>query len=150
MAQQRLTDRELRAWTTSMHMMEVLRGRIEQQLQATSGLSNADYSVLNLLSEAPDQRMRIFELARTAGWEKSRMHHQLTRMSKRGLVERERCGSRGMDAVLTADGLEALTSAVPGHTREVRRLIVDRLTPEELDQFADLSSTILENLQSEQ
>lgn len=150
MAQQRLTDRELRAWTTSMHMMEVLRGRIEQQLQATSRLSNADYSVLNLLSEAPDRRMRIYELARTAGWEKSRMHHQLTRMSKRGLVERKRCGSRGMDAVLTADGLEALKSAVPGHTQEVRRLFIDCLTPEELDQFADMSSTILENLQSEQ
>lgn len=149
MAQQGLTDRELRAWRTSMQMMELLRGRIEQELQACSGLSNADYSVLSLLSEAPDERMRIYELARSAGWEKSRMHHQLTRMSKRGLVERERCGSRGMEAVLTADGLEALTSAVPSHAQEVRRLFVDPLTPAELDQFAELSGTVLETLRSE-
>ncbi|GAA1486624.1 MarR family winged helix-turn-helix transcriptional regulator [Brachybacterium fresconis] len=150
MAQQELTERELRAWRTSMQMMELLRGRIEQQLQATSGLSNADYSVLSLLSEAPEQRMRIYELCASAGWEKSRMHHQLTRMSKRGLVERERCGSRGMDAVLTEVGMDALVSAVPCHAREVRRLFVDHLTPEELDRFAELSGTILEHLRSEQ
>lgn len=150
MAQQELTERELRAWWTSMHMMEILRGRIEQELQACSGLSNADYSVLSLLSEAPETRMRIYELARTAGWEKSRMHHQLTRMSKRSLVERERCGSRGMEAVLTPVGLDALKSAVPSHTQEVRRLFVDCLTAEELDRFADISGTILENMQSKQ
>lgn len=94
--------------------------------------------------------MRIYELARSAGWEKSRMHHQLTRMTTRGLVERERCGSRGMDVVLTSAGLDALTSAVPCHAQEVRRLFVDHLTPEELDRFADLSGTILENLRAEQ
>ena len=150
MTQQELTERELTAWRTSMQMMELLRGRIEQQLQATSGLSNADYSVLSLLSEAPEQRMRIYELCRSAGWEKSRMHHQLTRMSKRGLVERERRGSRGIDAVLTEAGMDALVSAVPCHAQEVRRLFVDPLTPEELDRFAELSGTILEHLRSEQ
>ncbi|MFI6937100.1 MarR family winged helix-turn-helix transcriptional regulator [Streptomyces sp. NPDC050287] len=144
-----LTERELRAWRTSFEMLELLRTRIEQQLQASSGLSNADYTVLALLSEAPDRRMRVFELARGAGWEKSRMHHQLTRMGKRGLVIRERCGSRGMEAVITADGLAALRKAAPSHAQEVRRLFVDRLTPEELDQFAGLSATILDSLRAD-
>ncbi len=144
-----LTERELRAWRTSFEMLELLRTRIEQQLQASSGLSNADYTVLALLSEAPDRRMRAFELARVAGWEKSRMHHQLTRMSKRGLVIRERCDSRGMEAVITADGLAALRKAAPSHAQEVRRLFVDHLTPEELDQFAGISATILDSLRAD-
>ncbi|RSN11190.1 transcriptional regulator [Streptomyces sp. WAC 05977] len=131
-------------------MLELLRTRIEQQLQASSGLSNADYTVLALLSEAPDGRMRVYELGRAASWEKSRMHHQLTRMGKRGLVTRERCGSRGMEAVITANGLTALKQAAPSHAREVRRLVVDRLTPEELDQFAGIATTILEHLQEDQ
>ncbi|WP_433272757.1 MarR family winged helix-turn-helix transcriptional regulator [Actinosynnema sp. CS-041913] len=149
MVQQRLTERELRAWRTSFQMLELLRTRIEQQLQADSGLSNADYSVLALLSEAPDGRMRPYELGQVAGWEKSRMHHQLTRMCKRGLVTRERCGSRGVDAVITAKGLATLEKAVPGHAQEVRRLFVDPLTADELDQFARIAGTILDNLQAD-
>ncbi|GAA3220301.1 MarR family transcriptional regulator [Nonomuraea helvata] len=131
-------------------MVESLRTRIEQQLQASSGLSNADYTVLALLSEAPGGRMRSYELGRAAGWEKSRMHHQLVRMHRRGLVARERCGSRGIYSVLTEEGLAALKQAVPGHAEEVRRLFVDRLTPDELDQFADLAAKILDNLEADE
>lgn len=149
MAQQGLTDRELRAWRVSFRMLELLRTRIEQQLQATSGLSNADYTVLAVLSEAPGHRMRVYELVHLAGWEKSRLHHQLTRMSKRGLVTRERCGSRGMDAVLTEKGFTALKEAAPAHAQEIRRLLVDRLTSEELDRFAEISAIVLDGLQAD-
>jgi hypothetical protein len=45
-------------------MQELLRTRIEQQLQAGSGLSYADYSVLAVLSEAPEGRLRPYELSR--------------------------------------------------------------------------------------
>jgi DNA-binding MarR family transcriptional regulator len=85
-----------------------------------------------------------------AGWEKSRLHHQLTRMSTRGLITRERCGSRGMYAVITAKGLAVLKEAAPGHAQEVRRLFIDRLTPEQLDQLAEISTTILDTLQGGQ
>lgn len=145
-----LTVRELQAWRTSVQMLELLRTRLEQQLQASSGLSFADYAVLSLLSEAPDGRMRVYELARAADWEKSRLHHQLTRMGKRGLVDREPRGSRGMDAVITAKGLEAIRKAAPGHSREVRRRFVDCLTPEELDQFAGFARTVLDGLRADQ
>jgi DNA-binding MarR family transcriptional regulator len=150
MEQRGLTERELRAWRVSFHMLELLRARIEQQLQASSGLSNADYTVLALLSEAPDRRVRAHELGAMAGWEKSRMHHQLARMCKRGMITRERCGSRGVEVVITAKGLTALKEAVSSHAQEVRRLLVDRLTPEELDQFAAIATTILDNLRADE
>ena len=147
---QDLTERELRSWRTYLEMQELLRTRIEQQLQASSGLSYADYNVLAVLSEAPGGRLRPYELSRMIGWEKSRLHHQLTRMSTRELIIRERHGSRGMYAVITARGLSALKEAVPGHVCEVRRLFVDRLTPEQLDQLADISGTILGGLHADQ
>ncbi|PZG34448.1 transcriptional regulator [Spongiactinospora gelatinilytica] len=131
-------------------MVLLLPARLEQQLQAGSGLSNADYTVLALLSEAPGRRMRSYELGRTAGWEKSRMHHQLTRMSRRGLISREPCGSRGIYAVLTDEGFAALKKAVPGHGQEIRRLFIDRLCPEELDRFAGLAAKILHGLDADQ
>jgi hypothetical protein len=62
-----------------------------------------------------------------AGWEKSRLHHQLARMCTRGLITQERYGSRGIYAAITAKGLAALKDAVPARAREVRRLFIDRL-----------------------
>lgn len=150
MERQELTERELSAWRAIFQMQELLRNRIEQQLQATSGLSNADYSVLALLSEAPGGRMRAYELGQAAGWEKSRLHHQLTRMCARGLITREPHGSRGIDAAITVKGLAVIKEAVPGHAREVRRLLIDRLSPSQLDQLSELATTILNGLQADQ
>jgi DNA-binding MarR family transcriptional regulator len=148
MEQQGLDERELRAWRAFFEMQALLRARIEQQLQASSGLSGADYGVLAVLSEASEGRMRAYELSRMTGWEKSRLHHQLTRMSTRGLITREPCGSRGIDAVITAKGLAAIKEAAPSHAQEVRRLVIDRLTPEQIDQLADIATTILDNLRA--
>lgn len=150
MANEGLTERELAAWRTSIRMMEMLRGRLEQQLQANCSLSLADYSVLSVLSEAPGGRMRLYELSQAANWEKSRLHHQLTRMVKRGLVDREPCGSRGIEAAITAHGFAVIREAAPGHAQAVRQLFVDSLTPQELDQFAEMAGTVLRNLEAEQ
>jgi len=127
-------------------MAERLRLRIEQQLQTTSSLSNADYTVLALLSEAPEGRLRVYQLGRTAGWEKSRLHHQLTRMCTRGLVARERTGSRGIEAVITSKGMEALRGALPGHTAEVRRSLIDALSAQQLAQLEQIAGAVLAHL----
>jgi DNA-binding MarR family transcriptional regulator len=145
--QWQLSAVELAAWRESFRAWEHLRLRIERQLQAASGLSNADYTVLAVLSEAPDGRLRAYELGETLGWEKSRLHHQLTRMGDRGMIVRERCGSRGIDAVITAHGLAVLTDAVPAHSREVRRLFVDPLSSKQLADYARISSALIANLE---
>jgi DNA-binding MarR family transcriptional regulator len=99
-----LDAREARAWRGFVQMQTELRARTNRQLQREAGLSEADYAVLVGLSEAPDGRLRAFELGRQVGWEKSRLSHHLSRMEQRGLVRRERClsDSRGAEVVLTA------------------------------------------------
>jgi DNA-binding MarR family transcriptional regulator len=141
-----LTEREMTAWRTFYEMQEVLRGRLEQQLQEDSGLSNADYTVLVALSEAPDGQQRAVELGRRLGWEKSRLHHQLTRMCRRGLVQRRSGDGRAIHAAITAAGRAALTSAAPRHRQQVRRLVLDRLTPQQIDQLAVIARTILDGV----
>lgn len=141
-----LTEREMTAWRTFYEMQEVLRGRLEQQLQEDSGLSNADYTVLVALSEAPDGQQRAVELGRRLGWEKSRLHHQLTRMCRRGLVQRRSGDGRAIYAAITVAGRAALTAAAPRHRQLVRRLVLDHLTPQQIDQLAIISRTILDGL----
>jgi DNA-binding MarR family transcriptional regulator len=148
--QGRLDEHELHAWQTFIQMQEVLRSRIDQRLQACGGLSLADYSVLTVLSGAPGGRLRPYRLSATLGWEKSRLHHQLTRMARRGLVERQCGDARAIYVEMTPQGLGALAQAAPGHSRDVRELVIDRLTARQLDQLTEISAAILAPLVDEQ
>ena len=65
-----------------------LEGELARQLAADSGLSYPDYLVLVALTDRPDGRMRLFELAGVLGWEKSRLSHHVARMATRGLVKK--------------------------------------------------------------
>ena len=141
-----LSKQEMAAWRAFFATQEVLRGRLERHLQSDSGLSNADYTVLVALSEADGGRLRAVELGQRLGWEKSRLHHQLSRMCGRGLVRRDSGTGRAMYAAITDAGRSALEGAVPRHRQHVRRLVVDRLNPEQIDQLADISAAILAGL----
>jgi len=97
-------------------------------------------------------RRRVYELGRMIGWEKSRLHHQLTGMGKRGLVRREfdPDNPRAVHAVLTDAGLDAIKQAAPTHGREVRRLFFDRLSDRQVAQLAKISRQVLDGLLPEE
>ena len=140
-----LDEREERAWRALQFMQMRLDGELARQLAVDSGLSYPDYTVLVALTDRPDGRMRLFELARDLGWEKSRVSHHISRMADRGLVAKERCDSdrRGAYVVVTRRGRDEIASAAPGHVMAVRRLFVDRLTPQQLDEVRDVAETVL-------
>jgi DNA-binding MarR family transcriptional regulator len=89
--------------------------------------------------------MRLFELAEALGWEKSRLSHQVARMAGRDLVTKEKCDSdrRGAFVVVTGYGRSVIEAAAPGHVAAVRRLFVDRLTPDQLDAIGDAAEVVL-------
>lgn len=97
------------------------------------------------LTEQPDGRMRPVELGAELGWEKSRLSHHVSRMTKRGLVTKERCPSdrRGSFVAVTAQGRAEIAAAAPGHLTAVRELFVDHLTDAQLDAIADVAETVL-------
>jgi DNA-binding MarR family transcriptional regulator len=122
-----------------------LDGELARQLAADSRLSYPDYLVLVALTDRPDGRMRLFELAGVLGWEKSRLSHQVGRMADRGLVKKERCDSdrRGAYVVVTKRGRREIEAAAPGHVAAVRRLFVDRLAPDQLEVLGDAAEIVL-------
>ena len=97
------------------------------------------------LSEAPQQRLRPFQICEALNWEQSRLSHQLTRMQQRGLLTREECEAdgRGAFVVLTATGADAIGAAAPGHVAAVRSLIFDRLTEDQRAAFEQACSAIV-------
>jgi DNA-binding MarR family transcriptional regulator len=143
-----LDAREQRAWRALQMMQMRLEGELARQLAADSGLSYPDYAVLVALTDRPDGRMRVSELARELGWEKSRASHHLTRMAARGLVKKERCPSdrRGSFIVVTKRGRKEIEAAAPGHVDAVRRLFVDRLSARQLESIREVAETVLAGL----
>ena len=146
-----LDEREERAWRALQFMEMRLDARLASELAAVSDLSYPDYTVLVALTDRPDGRMRVFELAATLGWEKSRVSHQIARMADRELVAKEKCDDdrRGAFVVVTDRGLAAIEAAAPHHVETVRRLFVDPLTPAELDALGRAAQKILDAIDRE-
>jgi DNA-binding MarR family transcriptional regulator len=146
-----LDEREERAWRALQFMQMRLDAELARQLAVASGLSYPDYVVLVALTDQPDGRLRLFELGRVLGWEKSRLSHHVSRMVARGLVEKEPCDSdrRGAHVVVTAAGRAEIEAAAPGHVAAVRRLFVDRLTPAQIDAIAEAAEAVLAGLEGE-
>ncbi|MEU8820008.1 MarR family winged helix-turn-helix transcriptional regulator [Actinoplanes sp. NPDC048796] len=121
-----------RAWLAFMRVQLRLNFEMNRQLQADSGLSLADYDVLNALSNSPGGGMAITALAAVLGWERSRLSHHTKRMAGRGLVSSGLAAAdrRVTEVSLTAEGRRAIETAAPGHVELVRRLFFDGLSPE--------------------
>lgn len=128
-----LSDDEQRQWRSWLAASLLLNDRLSRDLQEQHGLTIADYEILVHLSEAPDRRLRMSELAEAALSSRSRLSHQIDRMARAGLVDRESCADdrRGSFAVLTQHGWDVLVAAAPDHVESVRRHLVDALTPAE-------------------
>jgi DNA-binding MarR family transcriptional regulator len=143
-----LNEREARAWRGYERMQTRLEAQLARDLQRDCGMSIADFEVLVHLSEAPEGRLRVFELGNEMEWEKSRLSHHLSRMEGRGLVAREECDTdaRGAYVVLTAQGRKAIEGAAPQHVEHVRRYLIDALDPTQLDALGDIAETVLEQL----
>ena len=139
-----LDEREQRAWRALMVMQEGLSEFLERRLRTRCGLSQADYQVLAHLSEAPEGRLRPFELGALLRWEKSRLSQHLGRMEKRDLVTREPCATdqRGAVVALTDPGRVLIEAAAPQHVSDVREVFVDHLSPDELDTLAAIGDTV--------
>jgi DNA-binding MarR family transcriptional regulator len=129
-----LTATELDAWLSLVRLFMWLPWSIDQQLQRDANLSMVEYQVLAMLSNRPQQTMRMSSLAEVTNASLSRLSHLIKRLEARGLVRREPdpADGRFTNAILTEQGLKTLTKAAPGHVAHVRSLVIDVLPPEQL------------------
>lgn len=143
-----LDRREMRAWVRLAAVLELLPGVLDAQLRQDAGVTHFEYFVLGSLSEAPDRTLRLTDLARRTNATLPRLSNVLTRLEGRRFVERSACPEdrRATNARLTDRGWTKVQEAAPGHVATVRRHVIDGLTPQELDQLADIAAVILSKL----
>ncbi len=144
-----LTQPEQDAWRAWIAMSTVVPAAIERDLQRDSGLSGPDYRVLSTLSEKPEQRWPLKELADAVLWSRSRLSHHVDRMAQRGLVCRQLDphDGRGCILALTERGREVLSAAAPLHVDSVRRLVVGLLDDDELEIVGRVARRLADHVQ---
>ena len=130
-----LTPEEQSVWRAFLDVSRLMSDQMNRQLSDESGMSLPEYEILVALSEAPDRRLRMSELADRVLSSRSRITHTVGRMEERGHVHREACADdgRGVLCVLTDAGFAELEAAAPGHVESVRRAMFDPLSASEVE-----------------
>jgi DNA-binding MarR family transcriptional regulator len=130
---------EQRAWRAFVSVSSVVTAELEAELLAAHRLTLGEYGVLARLSEAPEQRLRMTDLASELHLSPSGLTRRLDRLVREGLVTRQDCPTdrRAVYAVLSPLGRTRLEQAAPDHVAGVRRLLIDRLDERQLLMLAE-------------
>lgn len=131
------------AWLGYLRMQRLLETHLNRHLQREFGLSASDYEILMKLAEAPNARMRAFELVQATQWEKSRMSHHLSRMERRGLIDREACDARYPELVLTKRGQQLIAECAPRHDAYIREFFIDAMGADGVSAMALASEHVI-------
>jgi DNA-binding MarR family transcriptional regulator len=136
-----LTDDQIAAWRSLVEAHARISVLIEADLVAEHRLPLVEYEVLVQLLDAPDQRLRMTELAERVLLSRSGLTRLVDRMEREGLVLRALCteDGRGTYAVLTPSGTQRLRAASGTYFRGLRTHLVDALPATDI---ASMSRTL--------
>jgi DNA-binding MarR family transcriptional regulator len=129
-------------------VVELLPGVLDSQLRRDAELTHFEYSVLAMLSEAPQRTLHMAALAGQTSATLPRLSHVVQRLEGRGLMERFPCpqDGRATNARLTPSGWRKARDTAPGHVANVRQHVIDALTPEQVTQLTAITDAILQRL----
>ncbi|WP_067185450.1 MarR family winged helix-turn-helix transcriptional regulator [Microtetraspora niveoalba] len=143
-----LEAEEQQAWRAYLDGTRLLIQALDRQLEADAGISMLDYEVLVVLSEAPDRRMRMRDLADAVLSTRSGATRAVTRLERLGWVRRTECEDdrRGTEAELTEAGAAKLAATAPGHVAAVRANMFDLLTPADVARLRSIAARVRDHL----
>ena len=146
-----LDSDQQRIWRTYLTATTLLSERLDRDLREVHGLSLPEYEVMVRLSEAPERRLRMAELAASLSHSRSRVTHTVARMESEGLVRRTSCPTdrRGVIAELTDAGYDRLVEAAPTHVAGVRTHLVDVADPRDFAAMGRVFTAVAEALEGE-
>jgi len=138
-----LNNHEWSAWLQLTALFTLLPAALDSQLQREAGMTHFEFTVMAALSRQPGRRLQLKDLAVMANGSLSRLSHVISRLERQGWVQRV-SGNKGRatNAELTDKGFRKLRGAGPIHFQEVRRLVFDVLTPEQVKDLRRLTSRL--------
>lgn len=143
-----LDQDQQRSWRAYLVGTTLLMDRLDRDLREAHRLSMPEYEILVRLSEADGHRSRMAVLADSVSHSRSRVTHTVARLEAAGLVVRDACRSdgRGVEAVLTEQGMRTLEVAARTHVAGVRRLLVDLVDDADLQAVGRVFDAVTDGL----
>jgi DNA-binding MarR family transcriptional regulator len=131
----RLDRRRRDAWTHFVLSYNEIMRVLEQEMTAGADLTLSQYDVLLRLSEAPEGRMKMSELADAIVYSTGGLTRLVERMCRAGLVARDQSTEdrRVVYAVMTDEGRRRLRVASKMHMDGVERHFARHLADDEVD-----------------
>lgn len=136
------------AWRAFLTAHARITDVLARELREGTELPLTWYDVLVQLSEAPERRLRMQELADRVLLSKSGLTRLIDRMQQEGYVTRYPCEDdrRGTFAQMTDEGYATIRRAAPTHMEGIVDHFADLVTDEEADVLADVLGRIVERL----
>jgi len=142
-----LDAEQQRSWRALLMGWTLLNDRLDSDLRREFGLSLAEYEVLVRLSEN-DGTLRMSHLADRMAHSRSRVTHTVGRLEKAGLVTRQtsETDGRGIEAILTPEGMDLLVRAAPFHVQGVRDNLVDLCSGDDFAALGRVMNAVADRL----
>ncbi len=136
---------EQRAWLKLAGVMLELSPALDSQLQRDSDMTHFDYLCLAMLSEREERTLPMSDLAARTSASLSRLSHVISKLERRGWVERRPSPhSRRVTLVtMTEDGWQRLVAAAPGHVQTVHSLVFDGVPAEDVEALERIAGHIV-------
>jgi DNA-binding MarR family transcriptional regulator len=143
-----LDTSQQQAWRALIMGMTLLTDRLDADLRRGFDISLAEYEILVRLSERPERRLRMAQLADAMAHSRSRVTHTVKRMEKAGLVRRfdSEEDRRGVVCEMTEQGYDLLVRMAPTHVNGVRDYLVDLATDDDLEALGRVMNSVADKL----
>ena len=142
-----LNSVEMKAWRGFVNTSSDLLNLIARDLEPF-GIDGGDYQLLAMLSEAPDQKLKMCELAERLRLSRSGLTRRIDGVLKAKYVAQVRDNKDGrvVFAHLTKKGFDFIKKVAPHHLESVRRRMIDLLSVAELKAFGSGFEKISKNV----
>jgi DNA-binding MarR family transcriptional regulator len=134
-----LSEDEQATWRNFIEGTNRLSRCLDEVLRTETGLTMDDYEILVHLSESPDGRARMSDLAERLLTSRSRLTYRVDGLETRDLVCRSRCpdDGRAIHALITDAGWKKLRAAAPIHVNSVREHLLDHFDEDEFRRLGE-------------
>jgi len=139
----------LAAWRNFLTAHDTLIDAIDRELLAADRLPLHWYDVLIELVEAPENRLRLHELAQKVVLSRSGLTRLVDKLEAAGFLRREVAADdrRGAFAVLTDTGKDAVRASWPVYSKGIATYFASHITEEEAQTIRDVFARILATTQ---
>lgn len=138
-------SKTMQAWRLwHLFQSRVVEG-CDASLKQNTRVDLVDLYILVALNDAPDQQMRMSDLAGAVEFSPPRMTYRVNKLVQRGFVTRETQATDARSQVvrITAEGAEEMASAYKLHDFQIGEIFGKVFSEDELDNLSTIAASLL-------